>query len=229
MRRTYGSRNTRLLAYSLVCLRISGVNFNAAQICATYRYMPTVGYLGILVQGEGLISKLKPFTHNLRNIIIVIIITMIAPRPSSTLSIVLLALCAGTVVAMDTAFKFKGTGSVTLSCPEADDVCTPNGMIGSISGTFNIGGGSFKSREGGATSTFSEGSNFNIGGFESQATIFTCSEGCTCVLSDGETACSVGSAAGTDDGDKGDSAFSMNSQAPFFMTVAAGASLMALF
>lgn len=65
------------------------------------------------------------------------------------------------------------------------------------SGTFkNIGSGSFKSCVGGATASFSVGTGFNIGGFESQATMITCSGHCTCVLSDGGTTCSVGSASG---------------------------------
>jgi hypothetical protein len=141
-------------------------------------------------------------------------------------------LCQKVAHAQDsTTFNFEGTGSVEISCPEADDVCSPNGRIGGISGTFNIGGGSFKSREGGAVSEFSEGSGLNIGGFDSEATIITCSDGCTCVLSDSGTACSVGSVA-LNGGDQGggdkSSGFSMN-QAPLFMTVVAGAFLMALF
>lgn len=152
---------------------------------------------------------------------------MIAPRSSSALSIVLLAFCGVMVFATDSSFKFEGTGSVGIACPQADDVCSPNGKIGGLSGTFNIGSGSFTSREGGAASTFTEGSGFNIGGFDSQATMITCSEGCTCVLSDGGTACSVGSVVPQGDGDDS-SAFSMN-QPPFFMMVVAGAFLMALF
>jgi hypothetical protein len=162
----------------------------------------------------------------LRNIFTVIIITMIAPRSSSALSIVLLALCGGMAVA-NTSYNFEGTGSVEISCPEADDVCTPNGEIGGVIGNFNINGGSFKSREGGATAIFTEGTVLNLGGFDSQATMMTCSDGCTCVLSDGETACSVGSVVHDDDDDDS-SAFSMN-QAPIFMRVVVGAFLMAQF
>jgi hypothetical protein len=120
------------------------------------------------------------------------------------------------------------TGSVEISCPKADDVCSPNGAIGGISGTFNIANGLFTSREGGAASTFSEGAGLNFGGFDSQATMITCSGGCTCVLSDGGTACSLRSDGGVSTVDDDSSAFSMN-QAPLFMMVVAGAFLMALF
>jgi hypothetical protein len=162
--------------------------------------------------------------------IFIIVITMIDPRSSSALSIGLLALlCGGMDVAADTSFNFKGTGSVEISCPEADDVCSPNGAIGGISGNFNIGGGSFTSREGGAAATFAEGSGFNLGGFDSQATMITCSDGCTCVLSDGGTACSVGSVVDSNQGGGDDSSAFSKNQAPFSMRVAVGALLMALF
>jgi hypothetical protein len=161
--------------------------------------------------------------------ILIIVITMIAPRSSSALSIVLLALCGGMAVAADTSFNFEGTGSVEISCPEADDVCSPNGAIGGSSGNFNIGGGSFTSREGGAAATFTEGSGFNLGGFNSQATMITCSDGCTCVLSDGGTACSVGSVVDSNQGGGDDSSAFSKNQAPFSMRVAVGALLMALF
>ena len=59
------------------------------------------------------------------------------------------------------------------------------GKIGSICGTFNIGGGALTCREGGCGTIVSEGSGFNIGGFDSQATMINCSETCTCKQEDG--------------------------------------------
>jgi hypothetical protein len=81
--------------------------------------------------------------------------------------------------AIDTAFVLEGTGSVTISCPNADDTCTLNGSFGAVSGSFNIGNGAFISRDGGSTSTFQEGNG------SGSATIITCTDGCTCVLLDG--------------------------------------------
>jgi hypothetical protein len=92
-----------------------------------------------------------------------------------------------TGVAVDTAFVLEGTGSVTISCPDADDTCTPNGSYGGLSGTFNIGGGALTSKDGGVISTITEGSGINFGsdGSGGQATTITCTDGCTCKLTDG--------------------------------------------
>ena len=40
-------------------------------------------------------------------------------------------------------------------------------------------------REGGCETTVLEGSDFNFGGFDSQAMMITCSSTCTCKLEDG--------------------------------------------
>jgi hypothetical protein len=74
-------------------------------------------------------------------------------------------------------FIFEGTGSVTISCPDGGDTCTPNGSFGGISGSFNIVGGVYASRDGGSTFTFQEGNG--------SATTITCTDGCTCELTDG--------------------------------------------
>jgi hypothetical protein len=89
------------------------------------------------------------------------------------------------LIPTDPIFGLQGTGSVTISCPDADDTCTPNGSLGGISGSFGIGGGIFTSRDGGVTSTFQEGSGFSINGSTSSATTITCTDGCTCNLTDG--------------------------------------------
>jgi hypothetical protein len=93
----------------------------------------------------------------------------------------------GTVALSATAFVLQGTGSVEISCPDADDTCKPNGSFGGLSGTFNIGEGALTSKDGGVASTITEGCGINLGsdGSGGQATTITCTDGCTCKLTDG--------------------------------------------
>jgi hypothetical protein len=107
-----------------------------------------------------------------------IIVEMISPR------YVLLSALLVLSTAAETAFVMEDTGSVTISCPDADDTCKANGSLSAISGTFNIGTGNvLTSMDGGVTSIFTEGTGINgADGAGGQATTITCTDGCTCAL-----------------------------------------------